>query len=269
MDIPRIFSEIGTGIHSSPSSTSRSSIAANSCKKGSVGEAGREDIPIGPASRSSSCFIIGLFCALFVNEDCCKHGGPTEQQTAGENSLFCTLCNAEGITTYEYIVVMRAMNEASAGESVDEEMPNVLYSPTGSATTGLSGGRSLALQYKEAWCTPPRIFVDYQDEVIPQLEPGMIPSRVDPNATGFAERGSKLPKRPVRISAWKLAKLDSNEAMRAAIKARVSSSVLRPVGNRSLPNLDFSSIGNMSGRSSMSTEMGGNKETKNELRLLL
>jgi len=68
----------------------------------------------------------------------------------------------QGITTYEYVVAMRAMSEAPAGASVDEELPNILYSPTGSATTGLSGGSSLGLQYKGAWCTPPRVFVDYQ-----------------------------------------------------------------------------------------------------------
>lgn len=54
------------------------------------------------------------------------------------------------------------MSEAPAGASVDEDLPNVLYSPSGSATTGLSGGSSLGLQYKGAWCTPPRVFVDYQ-----------------------------------------------------------------------------------------------------------
>lgn len=57
---------------------------------------------------------------------------------------------------------MRAMSEAPAGASIDEELPNVLYSPSGSATTGFSGGSSLGLPYKGAWCTPPRVFVDYQ-----------------------------------------------------------------------------------------------------------
>lgn len=54
------------------------------------------------------------------------------------------------------------MSEAPAGASVDEELPNIIYSPSGSATTGFSGGSSLGLQYKGAWCTPPRVFVDYQ-----------------------------------------------------------------------------------------------------------
>ena len=57
---------------------------------------------------------------------------------------------------------MRATSEAPAGASVDEELPNIIYSPSGSATTGLSGGSSLGLQYKGAWCTPPRVFIDYQ-----------------------------------------------------------------------------------------------------------
>lgn len=95
----------------------------------------------------------------------------------------------------------------------------------------------------------------------------MVPSTVDPDAAGAAERGNKLSKRPVRISAWKLAKLDSTEAVRAAAKARASSSVLRPVDNRRLPDPECSSSGNMSVRSSMSTDMGTNKEVKSELRL--
>ncbi|KAI3988650.1 hypothetical protein MKX01_027014 [Papaver californicum] len=173
----------------------------------------------------------------------------------------------KGITTYEFVVAMRAMSEAPAGPSVDEEFPTVLYSPTGSATTGMSGGSSLGLQYKGAWCTPPRVFVDYQDEVIPHLEPGMVPSTIDPDADPTAERGNKSTKRPVRISAWKLAKLDSNEAMRAAARARASSSVLRPVDNRRLEDPDISSSDNMSCRSSMSTDVGIVKDNKSELQL--
>lgn len=68
----------------------------------------------------------------------------------------------QGITTYEYVVAMRAMSEAPAGASMDLELPNITYSPSGSATTGFSGGSSLGLQYQGTWCTPPRVFVDYQ-----------------------------------------------------------------------------------------------------------
>lgn len=67
----------------------------------------------------------------------------------------------QGITTYEYVVAMRAMSEAPPA-SADEEVPNPIYSPTNSATTGLSVGSSLSIQYKGVWCTPPRVFVDQQ-----------------------------------------------------------------------------------------------------------
>lgn len=56
-------------------------------------------------------------------------------------------------------MAMRAMDEAPSGAYVDEEIQSVLYSPSGSATTGFSGGSSLGLSYKKGvWCTPPRVF---------------------------------------------------------------------------------------------------------------
>ncbi|KAJ8747798.1 hypothetical protein K2173_006951 [Erythroxylum novogranatense] len=379
-DLPGKFDESVIDMHSSPSSVSRSSLpAAHSSRKGPVGDIERVGAVLQPPTRSLFFNTGGIFCAVFVHEDCRKHELTAEQPGNSEDALFCTLCNAEvrkfskhcrscdkcvdgfdhhcrwlnncvgyknyvtfislmatslvwlvleagvgiavlvrcfinnksmdaeivdtlgngfsrapfatvvalctavsilaciplgelfffhmilirkGITTYEYVVAMRAMSEAPA----DEELPNLLYSPTGSATTGFSGGSSLGLQYKGAWCTPPRVFVDYEDEVIPHLEPGMVPSTVDPDAAGGTERGNKVPKRPVRISAWRLAKLDSTEAMKAAAKARASSSVLKPVDNLRLADPEYTSSGNMSVRSSVSTDKGLNKEMKNELR---
>ncbi|XP_020100679.1 probable protein S-acyltransferase 19 isoform X3 [Ananas comosus] len=182
----------------------------------------------------------------------------------GELFFFHMILMRKGITTYEYVVAMRAMSEAPPGSQAEEEGQNVLYSPTNSATTGLSGGSSLGLQYKGVWCTPPRVFVDQQDEVIPHLEPGMVPSTIDPDAAGYLERANKS-KKPVKISAWKLAKLDSNEAIRAAAKARASSSVLRPIDPRSRGHdpEKYSS----SGRSSMSIEYSATKDSRSELKL--
>ncbi|GMH14988.1 hypothetical protein Nepgr_016829 [Nepenthes gracilis] len=180
----------------------------------------------------------------------------------GELFFFHMILIRKGITTYEYVVAMRAMSEGPPAGQVDEQLNTLGYSPSGSATTRWSGGSSLGQQYMAAWCTPPRVFVDYQDEVVPQLEPGMLPSTIDPDA---AVGRNKAPKKPVRISAWKLAKLDSTEAIKAAAKARASSSVLHPVENRRLQDPEYNSSGNMSIRSSsMSTEMGGNKDIENE-----
>ncbi|KAF8753110.1 hypothetical protein HU200_011764 [Digitaria exilis] len=172
----------------------------------------------------------------------------------GELFFFHMILIRKGITTYEYVVAMRDMSEAPQEEE-DQEEVNIVYSPTNSATTGFSRASSLSLHYKGSWCTPPRIFVD-QDEVIPHLEPGRVPSTVDPDAAGHTERANKA-KKQVKISAWKLAKLDSNEAMRAAAKARASSSVLRPIDARRGPGASLSSSGNASMRSSMSADYSG------------
>lgn len=74
-----------------------------------------------------------------------------------------------------------------------------------------------------------------QDEIVPHLEPGRLPSTVDPDHVVQSNRGKRASQRPIRISAWKLAKLDSHEAIKAGAKARASSSVLRPIGSRPHP----------------------------------
>uniref|UniRef100_A0A5B7B7T1 S-acyltransferase n=1 Tax=Davidia involucrata TaxID=16924 RepID=A0A5B7B7T1_DAVIN len=178
----------------------------------------------------------------------------------GELFFFHIILIRKGITTYEYVVAMRAQSEPP-GPSVDGgDQQSLPSSPTSSAVTAMSGRSSLgmSLQYKGAWCTPPRIFMDHQDEIIPHLEPGRLPSTVDPDAIQPPDKGKKLPQRPVRISAWKLAKLDSNEAIKAGAKARASSSVLRPMSSQHHRyDTDHLSSGNVSGRSSpVSTNQG-------------
>jgi palmitoyltransferase len=74
------------------------------------------------------------------------------------SALFFVYILYQGITTYDYVVAMRAMSE---GLPEDEEGANIIYSPSNSATTGFSVGSSLGLHHKGAWCTPPRIFIDH------------------------------------------------------------------------------------------------------------
>lgn len=106
-DLPRKFDDGATGA-SSPSSVSRSSIAgANSSRKGSVGELGGVNIPAEPATRSVGG--IGIFCALFVHEDCRKQQeGTAEHQgvEGGEEALFCTLCNSEVLHHEKYRTII-------------------------------------------------------------------------------------------------------------------------------------------------------------------
>ncbi|CAK7350477.1 unnamed protein product, partial [Dovyalis caffra] len=79
-----------------------------------------------------------------------------------------------------------------------------------------------------------RVAIAYyeQDEIIPHLEPGCLPSIIDPDATQEVDKAKTLPQHLVRINARKLAKLDSSEAIEADAKARASLSVLRPLGSR-------------------------------------
>lgn len=83
------------------------------------------------------------------------------------------------------------------------------------------------------------------------MDPGRLPSTVDPDSVQTTDKGKRSAQRQVRISAWKLAKLDSNEAAKAAAKARASSSVLRPISSQHHPyDASHISSSNISGRSS-------------------
>ena len=92
----RKFDEVSNGSHSCPSSASRSSYAgANSSKKGSV-ESVKSHAQVNFPRRRSFCYyFVGIFCGVFVHEDCRKQDEAAEQEGTGEDALYCTLCNAE------------------------------------------------------------------------------------------------------------------------------------------------------------------------------
>jgi palmitoyltransferase len=104
--LPRKFDGIAARGHSSPSSVSRSSAAGdNSSKKGSLGELGSVDMPVETVTRKSRYSIGGIFCALFVYEDCRKQDGAAEQQ-GSEEALFCTLCNSQVLRFDKYVMLI-------------------------------------------------------------------------------------------------------------------------------------------------------------------
>ncbi|XP_073282862.1 protein S-acyltransferase 21-like isoform X1 [Primulina huaijiensis] len=177
----------------------------------------------------------------------------------GELFFFHIILIRKGLTTYEYVVAMRTQSEPPELSQDGGDQQSLPSSPTSSAVTAISGRSSVGkgLQYRGAWCTPPRIFMDHQDEIIHHLEPGRLPSTVDPDAPQ-SERGKRGLHRPIRISAWKLAKLDSNEAVKAGAKARASSSILLPVNSKHHRyDADHLSSATASGKSSpISTRQG-------------
>ncbi|KAK1274487.1 putative S-acyltransferase [Acorus gramineus] len=151
--------------------------------------------------------------------------------------LFHMLLIRKGMTTYEYVLAMRAAEEGvPVDHSVDvDQHHSGPSSPLSSAATAISGGSPRGPQYKGAWCTPPRIFIE-QDETTTHLDPRRAPSTLDPDSTAPSDAAKKPPKSAVRLSAWKLAKLDASDATRAAARARASSSVLRPIINPRTPD---------------------------------
>lgn len=94
--------------------------------------------------------------------------------------------------------------------------------------------------------------------------PGGVSTTVDPDGGG---RPKKRAPGNVRISAWRLAKLNAQEASRAAAKARAKSSVLQKLGPRDSgdadPEIYYSSSSNMgSSRSGVSMELALQRSLK-------
>ncbi|XP_024378493.1 protein S-acyltransferase 21 [Physcomitrium patens] len=173
----------------------------------------------------------------------------------GELFFFHLILIKKGITTYEYVVAMRAQPE---GPLVEDEVTSSTSNstvPDMSRTSSLELPipRSLGLQQQGGWCTSPRIFVERQDEMIPPPVSGTTLHLEQPN---ISQKGKP---ENVRISAWRLAKLNKEQAARAAANARKASSVLRTVPNPVMKGLavsDCSSSSNSSERSILSSELG-------------
>ncbi|MCO5574712.1 hypothetical protein L7F22_028502 [Adiantum nelumboides] len=146
----------------------------------------------------------------------------------GELLLFHILLIKKGLTTYDYVVATRTLNELqSLSENGTTHSQNPPASPASSLRSSRSMGSSaLGAHYRRTWCTPPRIYLDYdsQDEVTLQLPP---PPIIDPESTPSTsstrgERYTKHLRHKVKISPWRLARLDMDEVARLTNKARMS-----------------------------------------------
>jgi len=131
----------------------------------------------------------------------------------------------KGLTTYDYILAIR---DQGRGFGEGDGLNSMMSSPASSTVTGVSGYSSsgaLALQ-QGVFCTPPRMFVEHQQTVLPysiDLEAsGGKPAK---QGAGTVEEQKKI---PVGINPWKLARISTDEALRAAARARESSSIVWP-----------------------------------------
>ncbi|KAK1437721.1 hypothetical protein QVD17_03517 [Tagetes erecta] len=133
--------------------------------------------------------------------------------------FFHILLIKKGISTYDYIIALREQEHQGFGGPQSPQM-----SPA-SSLTGLSSVSSFNTFRQGAWCTPPRLFVEDQYDVVP------------PETSSVSSLGKKTIDDPikkknpaaVKISPWTLARLNAEDVSKAAAEARKKSKILQPV----------------------------------------
>lgn len=134
--------------------------------------------------------------------------------------FFHILLIKKGISTYDYIIALREQDQQGVGGQQSPQMSPV------SSITGLSSASSFSTFRRGQWCTPPRMFVDDQFDVVPP-ETASVSSLG--KKTIREEPVKKKNTGAVKISPWTLARLNAEEVSRAAAEARKKSKILQPV----------------------------------------
>lgn len=156
--------------------------------------------------------------------------------------FFHVLLIKKGISTYDYIIALREQEQQGNSAQQSPQMSSV------SSVTGLSSGSSFNAFRRAAWCTPPRLFLEDQFDVVPQ-ETTMAPTHFTGKKV-VAEEPRRKNTTTVKISPWTLARLNAEDVSKAAAEARKRSRILKPIVRRDQPagpETD-SSFGSDSGR---------------------
>lgn len=136
--------------------------------------------------------------------------------------FFHVLLAKKGISTYDYIVALREQELQVGGGQQSPQM-----SPA-SSLTGLSSASSFNTFHRGAWCTPPRLFLEDQFDVVPP-DTGSVSSLGKKMAVeSFKKKNSGA----VKISPWTLARLNAEEVSKVAAEAKKKSKILQPVVRR-------------------------------------
>ncbi|KAJ6805238.1 putative protein S-acyltransferase 22 [Iris pallida] len=136
--------------------------------------------------------------------------------------FFHVLLIKKGISTYDYIVALREQEQEQQG--VGQQSPQM---SSVSSFTGLSSVSSFSAFRRDAWCTPPRLFLEDQFDVVP---PEVNMSFKNTGKKMMPEESTrKRSGGPVKISPWTLARLNAEEVSRAAAEAKKKSKILQPV----------------------------------------
>ncbi|PWZ36907.1 putative protein S-acyltransferase 22 [Zea mays] len=126
----------------------------------------------------------------------------------------------QGISTYDYIIALRGQEQDDLSGQQSPQMSRV------SSYTGLSSTSSFGPLRRGSWCTPPRLFLEDQFDVIPSEAASSHNSAMKRKEDeGKRKKGSGA----VKISPWALARLNAEEVSRVAAEARKKSKVLLPI----------------------------------------
>ncbi|POO03464.1 Zinc finger, DHHC-type, palmitoyltransferase [Trema orientale] len=156
--------------------------------------------------------------------------------------FFHILLIKKGISTYDYIIALREQEQEQQGVG-GPQSPQM--SPA-SSLTGLSSASSFTTFHRGAWCTPPRLFLEDQFDVVPP-ETGSVSSLG--KKVGGEDTIKKKNSAAVKISPWTLARLNAEEISKAAAEARKKSKILQPVVRSDAPfGLEADSSFGSSGR---------------------
>ncbi|KAL3840546.1 hypothetical protein ACJIZ3_025137 [Penstemon smallii] len=173
--------------------------------------------------------------------------------------FFHILLIKKGISTYDYIIALREQEQQASGSHQSPQMSPV------SSVTRLSSASSFNTFHRAAWCTPPRLFVEDQYDVVP-------PDNISVSSLGKKKMGDEPTKKknpaPVKISPWALARLNAEDVSKAAAEARKKSKILRPVVRRdSTYALETDSSVGSSGRKMALRPDNNRKRGSNRIRL--
>nr|GMD13536.1 probable protein S-acyltransferase 22 [Ipomoea batatas] len=154
--------------------------------------------------------------------------------------FFHILLIKKGISTYDYIIALREQEQQGIGGQQSPQMSTV------SSITGLSSASSFNTFHRAAWCTPPRLFLEDQFDVVPP-DNGSVSSLG--KKTSVEEPVKKKNPAAVKISPWTLARLNAEDVSKAAAEARKKSKILQPVVRQQTPyDLEGNSSFGSSGR---------------------
>ncbi|XVE91555.1 hypothetical protein REPUB_Repub01dG0019600 [Reevesia pubescens] len=175
--------------------------------------------------------------------------------------FFHILLIKKGISTYDYIIALREQEQEQQGVGGQQSQQ---MSPA-SSLTGLSTASSFSTFHRGAWCTPPRLFLEDQFDVVP------------PDTASVSSFGKKMvgdepikKKNPgaVKISPWTLARLNAEDVSKAAAEARKKSKILQPVVRREAPfGLEADSSFGSSGRRMFPRPDGNRRRASKRVRL--